>query len=301
MRKPNIEKILLKGSPKQRMSLVCEWRASTNYRRPSPITEKEYDILFESFKSDYEIKLFNKMAAQERAIKYYLPNIQTMYNMYMNKVINLRGLCLLWMEYNREEEVFNQLLQTAKDEETKDQMRQIIKGRSFLWADVKTDKEGFIEIITGKKQKRPVYKKGDLTPVGEEEIEGTNLQEVINLLSDEAKNLLNLVKTMIEVVRAFMERTGNEIKTFKEMLNELEAPLYNDNSPLPIFSKAQYKGKNWITGDEKGETLKEFYEKNFNNNAEMFSKYWVFPEYSEAQIDEEYFTQEYEGYFKIDE
>jgi len=215
--------------------------------------------------------------------------------MYMNKVINLRGLCLLWMEYNREEEVFNQLLQTAKDEETKDQMRQIIQGRRLLLADVKTDKEGFIEIITDKKQKRPVYKKGDFTPVGEEEIEGTNLQEVINLLSDEAKNLLNLVKTMIEVVRAFMERTGNEIKTFKDMLNELEAPLFNDNSPLPIFKK-DFMRDSIPDTNYKGEPI--------NKDAKdysFYSKYWVFPEYSEAQVDEEYFTQEYEGYFKIDE
>lgn len=300
MRKPNVDKILLKGSPKQRMSIVLEYRASNSYGRPSPITESEYRTLFDSFKSDYEIKLFNKMAEQERAIRYYLPNIQNMYHLYMMKTINLRGLCLLWMEYNREEEVFNQLLQTAKDEETKEEMRKIIQGRSLLWADVITDKEGFIEIVTDKKQKRPVYKGKDFTPVGEEEIEGTNLQEVINLLSKEATEYLSSVKTMIEVVREFMKNT-TEIKIYRDMLNELEAPLFNDNSPLPIFNKGHYKGKNWITGDDKGEPLKEFYEKNYNNNKDMFSKYWVFPEYSEAQVDEEFFNEQYEEQFKSSE
>lgn len=300
MRKPNVDKILLKGSPKQRMSIILEYRASESYGRPSPITENEYRTLFDSFKNDYEVKLFNKMAEQERAIRYYLPNIQNMYHLYMSKVINLRGLCLLWMEYNREEEVFNQLLQTAKDEETKEEMRKIIQGRSLLLADVKTDKEGFIEIITDKNKKRYKYKKGvDLMNQTEEELEGTNLQEVINLLSKEATEYLSSVKTMIEVVREFMKNT-TEIKIYRDMLNDLEAPLFNNNSPLPIFNKGHYKGKNWITGDDKGETLKELYEKNYQNNEDMFSKYWVFPEYSETVIDEEFFTEQYQGFKEIE-
>jgi hypothetical protein len=296
MRKTNVDKILLKGSPKQRMSIILEYRASESYGRPSPITESEYKTLFDSFKSDYEVKLFNKMAEQERAIRYYLPNIQNMYHLYMSKVINLRGLCLLWMEYNREEEVFNQLLQTAKDEETKEEMRKIIQGRRLLWADVKTDKEGFIEIITDKKQKRvkPDKDKEGLN-LTEAEVEGTNLQKVINLLSKEATEYLSSVKTMIEVVREFMKNT-TEIKIYRDMLNELEDPLFNDNSPLPIFNKAYYNGKSWITGANQGETLKEFYEKNYQNNEEMLSKYWVFPEYSEAVIDEEFFTEQYQGF-----
>jgi hypothetical protein len=296
MRKTNVDKILLKGSPKQRMSIILEYRASGSYGRPSPITESEYKTLFDSFKSDYEVKLFNKMAEQERAIRYYLPNIQNMYHLYMSKVINLRGLCLLWMEYNREEEVFNQLLQTAKDEETKEEMRKIIQGRRLLWADVKTDKEGFIEIITDKKQKRvkPDKDKEGLN-LTEAEVEGTNLQKVINLLSKEATEYLSSVKTMIEVVREFMKNT-TEIKIYRDMLNELEDPLFNDNSPLPIFNKAYYNGKSWITGANQGETLKEFYEKNYQNNEEMLSKYWVFPEYSEAVIDEEFFTEQYQGF-----
>jgi len=296
MRKTNVDKILLKGSPKQRMSIILEYRASESYGRPSPITESEHKTLFDSFKSDYEVKLFNKMAEQERAIRYYLPNIQNMYHLYMSKVINLRGFCLLWMEYNREEEVFNQLLQTAKDEETKEEMRKIIQGRRLLWADVKTDKEGFIEIITDKKQKRvkPDKDKEGLN-LTEAEVEGINLQEVINLLSKEATEYLSFVKTMIEVVREFMKNT-TKIKIYRDMLNELENPLFNDNSPLPIFNKAHCEGKSWIIEANQGETLKEFHEKNYQNNEEMLSKYWVFPEYSEVVIDKEFFTEQYQGF-----
>jgi hypothetical protein len=292
MRKPNVDKILLKGSPKQRMSIILEHRASESYGRPSPITDSEYRTLFDSFKSDYEVKLFNKMAEQERAVRYYLPNIQNMYHLYMSKVINLRGLCLLWMEYNREEEVFNQLLQTAKDEEIKVQMREIIKGRRLLWADVKTDKEGFIEIITDKKQKGYKYKKEvEIMNQTEEEAEGNNLQEVINLISKEATEYLSSVKTMIEVVREFMKNT-TEIKIYRDMLKGLEAPLFNDNSPLPIFKK-DFMRDSIPEVDYKGEPV--------NKDAKdysFYSKYWVFPEYSETVIDEEFFNEEYNA-FKV--
>jgi hypothetical protein len=295
MRKANLEKILLKGSPKQRMSIVLEYRASNSYGKTPPITDNEYSKLWDSFKSDYEVKLFNKMAEQERTIRYYLPNIQNMYHLYMMKIINLRGLCLLWMEYNREEEVFNQLLQTAKDEETKEQMRQIITGRRLLWADLKTDKEGFIEIVTDKKQKRLRAQKDNLNLI-EEEIEGSNLQEVINLLSKEATDYLSSVKTMIEVVRAFMEQSGTKIKIYRDMLKDLEAPLFIDNSPLPIFNKALFTGDDIKDKSTQAQKVKENRKRTFKDKEEVFSKYWVFPDYSEAQIDEEFFNEQYQGF-----
>ena len=60
MRKKNISKILTTGSAKQRAFLIFENIASSKFRRKPLLTEEEYIALYDSFKTDREIDIFNK-------------------------------------------------------------------------------------------------------------------------------------------------------------------------------------------------------------------------------------------------
>jgi len=301
MRTRNIDKLLLKGSPKQRMSLIVEFRAASAYGKKSPITQAENDKLFKSFKSEYEIKLFNKMADQERAIRYYLPSLQNMIFLYQNSFETLKGLSLLWLEYKNEEEVFNQIIYTVKDEPTKEQIRDLLVKRRFrLWTDVILDSEGFVEFTTDRRKKRPKISK-DLDAIRrkeEEEVEGSNLEEAIRIVSNRAKEHLSQARAMIEAVRLFMRNTY-EIKTYRDMLKDVEAALNTTQPPLPIFNKRYFMGEvNFLGEDKLRDKLNEFKEKNFELKEELLSKFWVYPEFNETPPDEEFLNSEYEESFK---
>lgn len=224
----NIEKILLKGSPKQRMSLICEYRAAHSYWKPLPFTDEEYKKLDETFKTSYEIKVFNKMSLQERNIRHYLPNMQTMRLLYMNQIEKMRGLCLC-------ENVFNKILSCVKCEDTKNKIKQIIK-----------------ESLIGKK---------DL----EKDVSCTNFQADINACIKESKEYLIQTKTMIEVVRAFMKNSRNEIKVYKQILKGTEALI----------------------------------DASLNNKYNLLKG--IFPNHEAIEIDEGVFKEQYDNSFKGDE
>jgi len=300
MRNPNIDKILVKGSPKQRILLYVEAVISQTYGQPPHLlSEVELKRLSDSFKTDHEIEVFNKAMGYFRAIAGYLLHIETIKNEYQARIHNLRGLCLLWMEYNREEETYNRILYTVEDKSTKDRIRKIIKDRWIVFADAKTDKEGFIEIVTDTRQKR-VKRNKDLNLI-EEEVEGINLQEAVHLLVDRAGELLTQVKTMANVVYSFMEKTY-DIKGFRNLLKDFEGPLYNNLSPLPVFNKSFWAGEDNIVGEalsgEDAQIMKEFRQREFKDKEEIYSKYWVFPDYEEQEIDQEFFNEQYENFFK---
>jgi len=300
MRKPNVDRILSKGSPKQRLLLYLEGTISQGYDEVPILTEVEMRRLSESFKTDYEIGIYNKAMGYMRAITNYSMHIEVMKNEYMTKIHNLRGLCLLWWEYIAEEDTFNKILYSVKDKPTKDRIKEIIKDRFMLFADPKTDREGFIEIVTDKRKKRRGSQiKG--VNLSEEEAEMPNLEDTITYLGKSAREYLIQVKTMVNVVYKFMEKTY-EIKGFKSRLREAERETSISQAPLPIFNKQFWTGEEGIDGKpltgEYAQFLKDSKQKLLKDKEELYSKFWVFPDYEELEINQEFFNTQYEEFFK---
>ena len=83
------------------------------------------------------------------------------------------------------------------------------------------------------------------------------------------------------------------------MLKRLEEFLQNNDAPLPIFNKQFFNGEYILSLDRKeNKVISDFQKKSFKEKEEILSKYWVFPNYSDTQIDEEYFKEQYHGFFK---
>ena len=301
MRKPNVDRILTKGSPKQRLLLCLEGTISQGYDEVPMLTEVELKRLRDSFKTDHEIGIYNKAMGYMRAITNYSMHIEVTKNEYMTKIHNLRGLCLLWQEYIAEEETLNKILYTVKDKATKDRIKEITKERFLFFADVKTDREGFIEIVTDKRKKRRSSQKEEVN-LSEEEAESPNIEDTIASLGESAKEYLVQIKTMVNVVYYFMERTY-VVKGFNSRLKEAETEISKNQAPLPLFNKQFFTGEStpWgepMPGDESGKWIREHRQKEFKEKEKLYSKYWVFPDYNELEIDQEFFDEQYEEFFK---
>jgi len=241
------------------------------------------------------------MMSDERKIRVYLMNIQVAQNEYRTTVTKLAGYCLLLHEYYREEEIYNLILDIVKDKRLKTKIRNIIKKESkrILFPTVTTDKEGYIEFITGNlTTKESVINKK--IKAGEGESGRRRIFSYDNLLqfiSIQAFARMREVKTMVAVVEDFI-KNNNRIRVYEDMLthykNDINSTCY---VPLPMFSHEIYiksLGKQSLF-----ENLEDYQNPLSNPNTKPGFKYWaLFPEYEKIEIDQVFIKSEYNEFFE---
>jgi len=264
MNKKDIEKILKQGSARQRAQLLAEDTAHYRIHHKSFLSENLIKALNHNFKTSAEIAWLNKFRAGEKVVinaMGYLKQLQLAYEV---STAYLTGYCLLWDQYQREEELLNRLLVTVKIEEhAKAITGELTSGASdpllghIKWVR-KGLKEGEIQIQTRelppRKLTREIANKG-----------GYGIEDLIDIYSQKVTEELLEAKALGLAILEYMKEEKFTIKPYRDTVKDILKDLRRDRAVIPKFSKKLG-----------GKLTKNLNKTQGKQTEDLMSKYWVF-------------------------
>lgn len=271
--KARIEKILKGGSPKQRILLIAESVARDTFGNTPLLTDRELRELSDTFKTDSEIRTYNRVKKQEEAIRLFMLNLQQFRLIFYDRATGLKAYSAIWHTLEQTEDLLNTILHRIEDKKLRKVITEDILAYYFLLTDIKKDKEGYIYI-----------------DVGEQDPQGNNLYSLIHNLSEQAKDILKHIKTGIKVCRDFMDAQGLHIPQYNKMLKELESSIIETAKPIFLVRLELLR-----------DTLKELPRPLAGEQGSilgLFDKYYVFPEWDKVEIDQDIYKKYYANNFK---
>lgn len=284
MAKKDISKIVAIGSIKQRLLLLAEDNARAKYSQKRLLTDHEINQLSESFKKPNEIKLWNKWLKVDKIVSNAIMNLQGVQFEVLMNYSNLRGYILVWETIQEAEVLSNHILHEIKDQEERIKIgSQAGKLGSFLFTDIQTDKEGYLDINTGFERDTYGDENGKLVGVKEKGIKSGNynLWFVMNNVKEEAINSVIKFLSWREAILDYMEEEGFSIKTYRDNINSM-----TENIHKPIISWTKYQS------DEKLFTP----DLPHNRADKLKAKYSIIPNTRELEVDTDiynYFKKEF--------
>jgi hypothetical protein len=285
MAKKDIGKILNTGSTKQRLLLIAEENARAKYNLSKILTDHEFNQLSESFKKPNEIQLWNKWLRVDRIVTTAIMNLQGLKFEVLMHYSNLRGYILVWETIQEAEVLSNHILHEIKDQEERIKIAsQAGKLGRFLFTDIETDKEGYLDINID--FEADTFKDKDGKPTGLKKgvkSKKYSLWFVMNNVKREAINSAVKFLSWREAIMDYMEEEGFNIKTYKDIINSMAEDIHK-----PIIGWTKYQS------DEK-----LFIPDLPNTRADKLkAKYAITPNTRELEIDPEiynYFKKEFLG------
>lgn len=284
MAKKDIGKILTTGSTKQRLLLLAEDNARAKYSQERLLTDHEINQLSESFKKPNEIQLWNKWLKVDRVVTSAIMNLQGLKFEVLMHYSNLRGYILVWETIQEAEVLSNHILHEIKDQEERIKISsQAGKLGRFLFTDIQTDKEGYLDINIDFEKDTYRDENGKLVGVKEKGIKSKkySLWFVMNNVKKEAINSAIKFLSWREAILDYMEEEGFSIKTYRDIINSMTEDIHK-----PIIGWTKYQS------DEK-----LFIPDLPHNRADKIkAKYAITPNTRELEVDTEiynYFKKEF--------
>ena len=279
MAKKDISKILTTGSTKQRLLLLAEDNAKAKYSFERLLTDHEINQLTQSFKKPNEILLWNKWLKVDRVIANSIMNLQGLKFEVLMHYSNLRGYILVWETIQEAEVLSNHILHEIKDQEERIKISSLAgKLGKFLFTDIQTDKEGYLDISIDFEEEE--YEDMSFNS----KIKKTkkySLWFVMNNVKKEAINSAIKFLSWREAILDYMEEEGFNIKTYRDIINSMTEDIHK-----PIIGWTKYQS------DEK------LFIPNIPNNRadKLKAKYSITPNTRELEVDTEiynYFKKEF--------
>lgn len=242
MNKKSISKILTKGSPKKRATLLAEHIARRQFGEEPLLTDAEFNRLNDSFAKADEIRVYNKFRVASEKVLQALINIQgVMFNVKTN-YSNLRGYILVWNTIENAELLVNSVLHEVKDPEERKRIAEGgAKGIDMLFSKTAPDSEGYIEI--------DIYRSKEETRA--------SLWNLIKQVRKEAEDSAIKFLSWRQAILDYMEEQGFNIKSYKDRLEtfteEIHKPIigwdkyesstdrFMQNIPRPRLDKLKEK------------------------------------------------------------
>lgn len=269
----DISKIIIQGTPKQRIALMAEDNARKKYGQESLLSELEVKQLTNSFKKPNEVALWNKWYKVDTLLTGAIMNLQGLKYEVLMHYSNLRGYILVWDTIQEAEELSNHILHEIKNHKERIRIAQEAgKISSFLFSDIDVDpKEGYIHLNI------------DFMRDPEEPEKDFSLWYIMTNVNERAVNSAIKFISWREAILDFMEEEGFTIKAYKDMVKAISEEIYK---PLIGWNKYRSDEKTFIPGVEKkrADKLKE--------------RYSIAPNISELKVDPEiysYFKKEFLG------
>lgn len=282
MGKKDIGKILTTGSTKQRLLLLAEDRARANFGGGELLTDHEVNQLSQSFKKPNEIQLWNKWLRIDRTLTQAIMNLQGLKFEVLMHYSNLRGYILVWETIQEAEVLSNHILHEIKDQEERIKISsQAGKLSSFLFTNIQTDKEGYLDIQIDFDKERP---KGARVKGNDPDREKRySLWYVMNNVKIEAINSAVKFLSWREAILDYMEEEGFSVKTYKDIINSMTEAIHK---PIIGWTKYQSDVKLFIPDlpHTRADKLKE--------------KYSVTPNTRELEVDMEIYNHFKNEYLK---
>lgn len=284
MAKKDIGKILTTGSPKQRLLLLAEDNARAKYSQEGLLTDHEINQLSESFKKPNEIQLWNKWLKVDRVVSTAIMNLQGLKFEVLMHYSNLRGYILVWETIQEAEVLSNHILHEIKDQEERIKISsQAGKLGRFLFTDIQTDKEGYLDINIDFEKDTYRDENGKLVGVKEKGIKSKkySLWYVMNNVKKEAINSAIKFLSWREAILDYMEEEGFSIKTYRDIINSMTEDIHK---PIIGWTKYQSDEKLFIP------------DLPHNRADKLKAKYAITPNTRELEVDTEiynYFKKEF--------
>lgn len=284
MAKKDIGKILTTGSTKQRLLLLAEDNARAKYSQERLLTDHEINQLSESFKKPNEIQLWNKWLKVDRVVASAIMNLQGLKFEVLMHYSNLRGYILVWETIQEAEVLSNHILHEIKDQEERIKISsQAGKLGKFLFTDIQTDKEGYLDINIDFEKNTYRDENGKLVGVKEKGIKSKkySLWFVMNNVKKEAISSAIKFLSWREAILDYMEEEGFSIKTYRHIINSMTEDIHK-----PIIGWTKYQSDK-----------KLFMPDLPHNRADKLkAKYAITPNTRELEVDTEiynYFKKEF--------
>ncbi len=273
----DISKILTTGSTKQRLLLLAEDNARAKYSKERLLTDHEINQLSESFKKPNEITLWNSWLRVDRQVTTAIMNLQGLKFEVLMHYSNLRGYILVWETIQEAEVLSNHILHEIKDQEERIRISsQAGKLGRFLFTDIATDQEGYLDINIDFERNSYLDETGKV--VDKHKTKKHSLWYVMNNVKGEAINSAIKFLSWREAILDYMEEEGFIIKTYKDMINSMTEDIHK---PIIGWTKYQSDEESFIPDIPKIRADK------------LKAKYAITPNTRELEVD----TQIY-NYFK---
>ena len=284
MAKKDIGKILTTGSTKQRLLLLAEDFAREKYSLERLLTDHEVNQITQSFKKPNEGKLYNKWLKVDRAVTTAVMNLQGLKFEVLMHYSNLRGYILVWDAIQEAEVLTNHILHEIKDQEERIKIASQASSLSkFLFTDMETDKEGYLDINIDFEQDTYRDENGKIVGFKEKGVKSKkySLWYVMNNVKKEAINSAIKFLSWREAILDYMEEEGFSIKTYRDIINSMNEDIHK---PIIGWSKYQSDTKLFIPDfpSKRADKLK--------------AKYAITPNIGELEVDPEiynYFKKEF--------
>ena len=241
MAKKDIGKILLTGSPKQRILLIVEDIARGKHFQKKLLTDTEFTQLSNSFIKPNEIKLYNEFRKLDETVTSAIINLQgKLFEVLMN-YSNLRGYILVWNSIENTELLVNSVLHEIKDPKERKRIAEDgAKGIDLLFSKTEPDQEGYIEIKVDFEKDSYMDENGKLIGYKEKpkKTKEYSLWYVMNNVKKEVETSVIKYLSWESATLDFMDERGFNIKTYKEAIKQMTTQVY-----APIIGWAKYSGE----------------------------------------------------------
>lgn len=229
MSKKDISKILTSGTPKQRLQIALENIARNKFGREKLITDHEAHQLSNSFKTPSEIKLWNRGLKFDRIMSNGLMNLQGLKYETLMHISNLRGYILVWNTLEEAETLTNHILHEVKNKEERIKIASNSSNISkFLFTEIETDKEGYLNINID-------FEKEDYKDK-ETKTNRFSLWHVMNNVRTQVITSAIRYISWSKAIEDFMEEEGFNIKMYKEIIKNMDEDIYK-----PVIGWTKYR------------------------------------------------------------
>ncbi len=239
MSKKDISKILTSGTPKQRLQIAMEHIARIKFGREGLITDHEANQLSNSFKTPSEIKLWNKGLKFDRVMSNGLMNLQGLKYETLMHISNLRGYILVWNTLEEAETLTNHILHEIKNKEERIKIASnSSKMPNFLFTEVQTDKEGYLNINIDFEREDVENSKGEMLAYKDKGAK-TNRYSLWHVMNNVRTQVITSAIRYIswsKAIEDFMEEEGFNIKMYKEIIKNMDEDIYK-----PVIGWTKYR------------------------------------------------------------
>jgi IS1 family transposase len=207
MSKLSLDRTVSKGSPKQRALLVFNHITDINSGGKGLLSEAEYNSVYNSFKTDQEVKVYNKFRAIYTATTTFMGTMAQYRFMYMVALERLDKFIIMYKNNVDTQDLLNLMLELMPDKKTRAKALGIAKDFSdgLTSKIIKETKENLIEI------------------------KNSTLLEHIEASREEVVYTQRLLKTSIKAIKDYLAETGFNVKIFSAYVKETEAWARGDS------------------------------------------------------------------------
>jgi len=203
----DISKILSKGSVKQRVILLANEIGERGYGGKGNLSDKELDELHNSFKTNEEIKLYNKFKKQEGLIRNVIGALGQIQNAYLERIAVFNGFVMLSHSYDEMEDILNAVLSNIEDKNTKGKILKVLTKQHILYNEIEIKDKNLISIKEKEEERGVGY--------------------MMRIVRDQAEEILIQYKTILKAVRDSIEETGFKVKAYIKHINNSETLVKN--------------------------------------------------------------------------